>query len=92
VGNCLEHPFIWKTRGGTQVVWCGSTVRAYDPENGQVIWQLGGVQGQHMATPAADHEHLDVGVGGMMSPRKPLFAVRASARGDVTLKGGGDRQ
>jgi outer membrane protein assembly factor BamB len=63
-------------------------VRAYDPETGKVIWELGGVQGQHMATPVADAEHLYLGVGGMMSAKKPLLAVRAGARGDITLKTG----
>jgi outer membrane protein assembly factor BamB len=79
-------PLVWTVKGGEQVVCCGNTVRAYDPASGKVLWALGGVQGQHMATPVADSNHLYVGVGGMMSFKKPLLAVRASARGDITLK------
>ena len=83
-----QSPFPAPFSPQTQVVCCGNKVRAYDPENGKVLWELGGVQGQHMATPVADADYLYLGVGGMMSAKKPLLAVRASARGDITLKGG----
>jgi outer membrane protein assembly factor BamB len=79
-------PFVWKNRARAEVVCCGNTVRAYDPGTGKVLWELGGLRGQHFATPVGDEERLYVGVANM-SHNRPLVAVRAGAAGDLTLKG-----
>jgi len=79
-------PFVWKTKDRTQVVCCGGNkVRAYDPENGKLIWELGAGRSQFNATPVADQERLYLGAGGMMGQR-PLVAIKAAATGDISLK------
>lgn len=79
-------PFIWRVGGKSQVVACGGNrVRAYDPVDGKVLWELGGMSGQCSATPVAGEDLLFVGSGGPMGA-SPLYAVRAGASGDITLK------
>src|SRR5436309_3233843 len=77
--------FVWKTKDRTMIV-CGggNKIRAYDPEKGKVVWELG-VKGQYNATPVADVERLYLGSGGMFGQR-PLLAIKAGASGDITLK------
>src|SRR5262249_18831111 len=81
-------PFLWKNAKRTELVVCGGGKgAAADPPSGHLVWGLGGKEGQFKAHPVADDEMLYVGVGGFPGPG-PLFAVRAGASGDVTLKEG----
>ncbi|MFN0054461.1 MAG: PQQ-binding-like beta-propeller repeat protein [Planctomycetales bacterium] len=81
-------PYIWRLKGKTQVVACGGNrIRAYDPADGKLIWELGGISGGVNATPVANDQLLYVGSGGPFG-NSPLFAVKASATGDITLKEG----
>ena len=94
-------PLVWKNKVRTEVVCVGSArVRSYDPATGKVLWELGGMTGQCKASPVASDELLYVGSGGGFggfgggpggfggSGAKPLFAVKAGASGDLTLKAG----
>ncbi len=97
-------PLVWKNRARTEIVCAGTQhVRSYDPATGKQLWELGGMTGQIKASPVADSEMLYVGTGGGfgggMGGRpggpggregggKPLFAVKAGAAGDITLKDG----
>ncbi len=95
-------PFVWKNKVRTEVV-CqgGSRVRSYDPATGKQLWELGGMAGQAKASPSASAELLFVGTGGgpggfggrggpggFGGGMRPLFAVKAGASGDLTLKDG----
>jgi outer membrane protein assembly factor BamB len=94
-------PLVWKNKGRTEVVCMGSKkVRSYDPETGEQLWELGGMSGQCHASPATGDDLLYVGTGGGFGPSgfgsggfgpggggRPLFAVKAGASGDITLKG-----
>lgn len=97
-------PLIWKNKVRTEVVCLGSPrVRSYDPTTGKQLWELGGMSGQAKASPVASSELLYVGTGGgpggfgrpggqgpgERSPgSRPLVAVKAGVRGDITLKTG----
>jgi outer membrane protein assembly factor BamB len=90
-------PLVWKNKQRTEVVCLGSQrVRSYDPATGKQLWELGGMSGQPHATPVASEELLFVGTGGSRfnaggaesRGNKPLFAVKAGASGDITLKDG----
>jgi outer membrane protein assembly factor BamB len=81
-------------------------VRSYDPATGKQLWELGGMTGQVKASPAAGADLLYVGSPGGFGGAwggppggggeggsaggKPLFAVKAGASGDISLKGGED--
>src|SRR5262249_50217713 len=83
-------PFVWHNAKRTELVVCGGNkVSAHDPATGKLLWELGGLEGQFSATPVADDNMLYVGVGAAgFSGSRPLFAVRAGASGDITLKDG----
>jgi outer membrane protein assembly factor BamB len=103
-------PFIWKNKERTEVVCMGlPKVRSYDPATGKQLWELGGLNGQVKASPAASAELLYLGTGGgfggfggpggrpggggpggggMGNGARPLFAIKAGASGDLTLKSG----
>jgi outer membrane protein assembly factor BamB len=83
-----SSPFLWASAAGPRLVCCGSgSVTAYDPGTGSEVWTLGGIDGSFSATPVADAGTLFVGTGGGSSAF-PLYAVRAGATGDISLKKG----
>jgi outer membrane protein assembly factor BamB len=82
-------PLVWKNRVRTEVVCLGSKqVRSYDPATGKLLWQLSGTNGQSFASPIAGEDLLYAGTGGQQGGGRPLFAVKAGASGDITLKPG----
>jgi outer membrane protein assembly factor BamB len=97
-------PVVWQNKQRTELVTSGSQkVRSYDPATGKVLWELGMGNGRCYATPVGDDERLYVGCeagfggfgggpgggrGGFGGGGGGLFAVRAGASGDVTLKTG----
>jgi outer membrane protein assembly factor BamB len=82
-------PFVWKTKDRTEVVCIsGKRIVSYDPANGTVFWELNGLNGAASASPAADDEAIYLGIGGAMGSSGPLFAIKAGAKGDITLKDG----
>ncbi len=80
-------PFVWKNKARTEIVCVGQRVRSYDPATGKLLWELGGNGGQCAATPVADAETIYFGAGGLFGS-SPLFAVKAGAAGDISLKSG----
>src|SRR4029077_9528043 len=71
----------------TEIVCIGQRVRSYDPATGKVLWECGGNGGESAATPVADAEMIYFGAGGPFGS-SPLFAVKAGASGDISLKSG----
>lgn len=56
-------PIIWKNKQRTELVTPGSQkVRSYDPNNGQILWELSLGGGQCSATPVGDDSHLYFGM------------------------------
>ncbi len=98
-----SSPYLWKTKDRTDLVVIGSQkIRGYNPEDGKVVWELDVGGGQCSASPVGDFERLYVGVGqgggggfggggpkgGGTGKAGTMFAVKAGAKGDITLKGG----
>lgn len=83
-------PFVWRNKLRTEIVAAGGkSIRSYDPSSGKVLWELKreetGEPSSATATPVADEAMLYVGVGSR-SGNSPLWAIRAGAEGDITLK------
>jgi len=78
-------PFVWEHDARTEIITPGSGLtRAYDLD-GRELWQLGGSSSITIATPYAAHGLLYVSSGYILDKRKPLFAIRPGATGDITL-------
>jgi outer membrane protein assembly factor BamB len=81
-------PYVWKNKDRTELVTLGQArVRSYDPENGNVLWEMSGLDASAMSSPASDAETIYFGISGPGS-NGPMFAVRAGASGDISLKSG----
>ena len=72
------------SEGRAQLVTNGSNfIRSYDARNGQELWRLGRSSKITAPTPFSAEGLIFVASG--RAPERPLFAVRPSARGDITL-------
>ena len=77
-------PTIVTTAAGPELITNASNfVRGYDPRTGRELWSLGGSSKITAPTPIfANGLHI---VASGRAPERPVFAVKAGARGDLTL-------
>jgi outer membrane protein assembly factor BamB len=85
-------PFVWRNKLRTEIVAAGGkAIRSYDPANGRFLWELkrdaNGAGNSVSATPVADDAMLYVGSGNPFGG-SPLWAIKAGAAGDISLKPG----
>jgi len=81
-------PYIWKNSRGTELVTGGKTARAYDPDTGELIWELRMKGVYSIPGPASDKDHLFIGNAGDQKVKSTFFAVKAGAEGDITPDSG----
>ena len=82
-------PFVWNHSKGVEIITPGKgKVRSYSTA-GDLLWELGGMSTIAIPTPSAikmdDTELLFVSSGYVMDIKKPVFAIRPGARGDISL-------
>ena len=77
-------PVIWTNKFGAELVTIGKWARAYNPENGTLIWELKMGEGMTVPSSVYDEGHIYVGKAG--GPNKPgmLYSVKAGSKGDIT--------
>ncbi len=79
-------PYIWQNPVRTEIVTPGTEqVRAYDLD-GQELWSLNGMSSITIATPYEYAGLLIVSSGYVGDKRRPVFAIRPGASGDISLK------
>ena len=71
---------------GDELVTNGTKVRGYDPSTGALLWTLGPNSEIAIGTPVV-HRDLAIVTAGY-PPIRPVYAVRAGARGDISLPQG----
>lgn len=76
-------PTIVSSPRGDELVTNGTTIRAYRPETGELLWSLGPNSEVVVATPVAGEGMAYVTAG--YPPVRPVYAIRAGSRGDLTL-------
>jgi len=78
-------PYVWKNEQRTEIVTCGrNRVRSYDLD-GKLLWQLDGMSQIVIPTPFSADGLLYVTSGYVLSQKKPLFAIKPGASGDISL-------
>ncbi len=78
-------PYIWENELRTEIVTPGTDkVRSYDLD-GNLLYQFGGMSSITIATPYADSGLLYISSGYVLDKKKPLFALRPGAEGDISL-------
>jgi len=81
-------PFVWQNALRTEIVTIGSRkLRSYDV-NGALLWELAVGTTLHTPTPFARDGILYASSGYFSDPRRPVFAIRPGASGDISLKPG----
>ena len=80
-------PTVAMTSAGPVLVANASNyIRGYDPRTGKELWRLGGSSKITAPTPVLSDDMFVVVSG--RGPERPIFVVKASARGDLTLPEG----
>ncbi len=79
-------PFVWQNDLRTEIITPGTKrTRAYDLE-GKLLYEFGGASSITIATPYTAHGMLYVSSGYIMDGKKPVFAIKPGAEGDISLK------
>jgi outer membrane protein assembly factor BamB len=79
-------PTILSGPKGDEVVTNGTSVRGYDAATGALLWTLAPNSEIAVGTPVV-HQDLAIVTAGY-PPVRPVYAVRAGSRGDISLKPG----
>jgi outer membrane protein assembly factor BamB len=80
-------PTVATTSAGSELVTNASNfIRGYDPRSGKELWRVGPSSKITAPTPIAADDMFVVASG--RAPERPIFVVRAGARGDLTLPAG----
>lgn len=78
-------PLVWENKLRTELVVGGAKIRAYDPDDGELLWEMNG-DGRCATTPVGNDALLYVGSVDRLTGRSGLLAaVRAGASGDISL-------
>ena len=79
-------PLVWRNERRTEIVTAATGgVRSYDV-NGRLLWELTGMSTFAVPSPIAANGLLYVMSGYSASPLRPVYAIRAGAEGDISLK------
>lgn len=81
-------PFIWENGKRTEIVTPGTQrVRSYDLD-GKLLWEFGGMSSITIMTPFTRHGLLYITSGYVGDQKRPAFAIKPGASGDISLKQG----
>mgnify|MGYP000035345114 FL=1 len=76
-------PVIWENNLRPELVTLGSKARSYNPENGELLWELEFNVGRAIASPVFDKDRIYIGLSGGPQDVGPLHAVKAGASGKL---------
>jgi len=78
-------PFVWHGENRTEIVIPGTgRNRSYDLE-GNLLWELTGSSAITVPTPLSAHGLLYLSSGYVADKRRPIFAIKPGAQGDISL-------
>jgi outer membrane protein assembly factor BamB len=87
-GSNWATPYVWENEMRTEIVTAGTKkVRSYDL-NGKLLWELAGMSSISVPTPFSKFGLVYITSGYVMDPVRPVYAIRAGASGDISLKEG----
>jgi outer membrane protein assembly factor BamB len=87
-GSAWASPLVWKNSKRTEIIAAGDKlVTSHDPNTGEELWRIGGIDTAFSPSPAVDGDVLLLGASSPFSAG-PLMAIAAGAQGDITLPKG----
>jgi outer membrane protein assembly factor BamB len=87
-GTNWVTPFVWQNELRTELITAGTgRVRSYSLD-GKLLWEFGGMSSIAIPQPFAAHGLLYVSSGYIGDQKRPVFAVKPGASGDISLAEG----
>lgn len=87
-GTNWASPYIWENEVRTEIVTSGTNrVRSYDLA-GKLLWEFSGMSSIAIPTPFSKFGLLYIASGYIGDQLRPVYAIRAGASGDISLKQG----
>ncbi|NNE00459.1 MAG: PQQ-binding-like beta-propeller repeat protein [Pirellulaceae bacterium] len=88
-----SSPIIWQNGQRNELIAGGMVYRSYDPDTGNLLWQLDMQKGRSSATPLAQGDRLYVGTefrdrGGADDGGGFLFAIKPGGGGELSIDDG----
>ena len=81
-------PFVWENAQRTEIVVKGAKkIRSYDLD-GKLLWEMAGATALDIPTPFASNGLLFLETGYPADSKRPVYAIRPGASGDISLKEG----
>jgi outer membrane protein assembly factor BamB len=77
-------PVIWKNKKRTELVTSGNIARSYDPETGELFWELYLGGGRNISSPVFNKKMLYIGNENYRGEGGMFLAVKAGIDGDLT--------
>jgi outer membrane protein assembly factor BamB len=85
-GTNWATPYIWENELRTEIITPGTRrVRSYDL-SGKLLWEFSGMSSIAIPTPFSRHGLLYISSGYVGDQHRPVYAIRAGAAGDISLK------
>jgi outer membrane protein assembly factor BamB len=88
-GGNWATPMIWENQSRTEIITSGSgdtgKIRSYDLK-GKLLWELTGMSSLTTPSPFAKDGLLYAGSGYPGGAKRPVYAIRPGASGDISLK------
>ncbi|MBT3382154.1 MAG: PQQ-binding-like beta-propeller repeat protein [Prolixibacteraceae bacterium] len=81
-------PVIWENSVRKELVVQGKKARSYNPENGELLWELDLGGGRNIASPTWGYDMIFMGNETRRDGGGFLFGVKAGAAGDISLSEG----
>ena len=78
-------PYIWKNKVRVELVTGGKKTRSYDPDTGELLWEIDMRGGRDITSPVGDKEMIYVCNEERRDGGGTLFAIKAGASGDISL-------
>ena len=78
-------PYIWKNKSRIELVTGGKKTRSYNPDNGELLWELDMRGGRDITSPVGNDDMIYVCNEERRDGGGTLFAVKAGASGDISL-------
>ena len=88
-GSNWATPYVWENSQRTELVTPGTGMNRVYSLDGELLYEFGGNSSITIATPYAKDDLLYVSSGYVLDQKKPLFAIKPGASGDISL---GDRE
>ncbi|MFC2123632.1 PQQ-binding-like beta-propeller repeat protein [Bacteroidota bacterium] len=78
-------PYIWENKERAELVTGGKKTRSYNPETGELLWELDMRGGRDISSPTANKEMIYICNEERRDGGGTLFAVKAGASGNISL-------